>query len=128
MTLNQVAEALKVSSMTIQRFETGTRNVSLKWLEKLAQLYGVRVAELVDEIDPASMPPGLDVKLLEEILEAVQEYCEQKLAEGKKINKKALPRVISIAYNRSQEDAKKQKKADIREKIEDMLALVTEVY
>jgi transcriptional regulator with XRE-family HTH domain len=123
MTLNQVGDALKVSSMTVQRFETGTRNVSLKWLEKLAQLYGVRVAELVDEIDPASLPPGLDVKLLEEILDNAQEYCA-----GKRYENKDLSRVIAITYNRCMEDAKKQKKPDIREKVEDMLALVAEAY
>lgn len=48
LTLAQVAEAVKCTPMTIQRFETGKRNISLRWLEKLAKFYKKSVAELVD--------------------------------------------------------------------------------
>lgn len=48
-TLEQVAKALHTTLATIQRFEAGTRNVSLRWLEKLAIFYEVTVADLVDK-------------------------------------------------------------------------------
>lgn len=51
MTLEQVATAANTTLATIQRFETGTRNVNLKWLEKLAKIYGIGVHELVAPSD-----------------------------------------------------------------------------
>lgn len=49
-TLAKVASALKTTPMTIQRFEAGTRNVSLKWLTKLANFYQIDVGELVSGV------------------------------------------------------------------------------
>lgn len=51
MTLEEVANAANTTLATIQRFETGTRNVNLKWLEKLAKIYGVGIHELVSQSD-----------------------------------------------------------------------------
>lgn len=46
-TLEQIADAIGTTFATVQRWEAGTRNVSLKWLEKLASFYKIPVSDLV---------------------------------------------------------------------------------
>jgi len=49
MTLKEVGEATGVHFTTIQNFETGKRNISPLLLQRLAELYGVKVEDI--EID-----------------------------------------------------------------------------
>lgn len=120
LTLLQASEALGVTPMTIQRFEKGTRNVNLRWLERLAELYKVRVAELVDDIEPVSGPANIDPSLLEEILNYALNSCKDTPVDGK-----TLARVISITYSRCRQEGRKPQTAQIREKIDDMLAFAS---
>lgn len=108
--------------MTIQRFEKGTRNVSLKWLERLAELYKVTVAELVDDKTPADNSPSnisstIDAGLLEDIINYALERCKDN-----PVNSKALARAITITYNRCQQEGRKPKASQIRDKVDDMLS------
>lgn len=51
--LADVAKGVGTTPMTIQRFEAGTRNISLNWLTKLANFYQVDISELVSDKTPA---------------------------------------------------------------------------
>lgn len=46
MTLKEVGEATGVHFTTIQNFETGKRNISPLLLQRLAELYGVKVEDI----------------------------------------------------------------------------------
>lgn len=59
-TLEALAEKLDSYPMTIQRFESGTRNVSLKWLERIADALGVKVSDLVDSGESSTVQSDLD--------------------------------------------------------------------
>lgn len=47
LSIEEVAEAVGLSKQQMQRMETGTRNINLKWLLKLADFYGLPLARLV---------------------------------------------------------------------------------
>ncbi|MGE0108180.1 MAG: helix-turn-helix domain-containing protein [Bdellovibrionales bacterium] len=114
-TLEQVAQAMKSTRGTIQRFETGQRNVTLSWLERLADFYGVNIAELVtDEFESQ-----IDTVLLEEVIGYALDRCQ-----AEKVDGKTLAKVIAITYARCQQKKDEAKTEQIREKVDDMLACV----
>ncbi len=114
-TLEEVGEAMGTTRATIQRFETGGRNISLIWLEKLADYYGVNIAELVtDDFDAQ-----IDSVLLEEVVGYALERCRHEKVDGK-----TLAKVIAITYARCQKAQEDEKTGQIKEKVDDMLACV----
>lgn len=121
LTLKEVAKEFDVTPMTIQRFEKGTRNVSLKWLEKLAKLYKVTVPELIGDEPVSPATTDVDKRLLEEIVAYALGRCK-----GQDVDAKTLSTVIAITYTRCQQAEGKQKTAQIKEKVDDMLACVVE--
>lgn len=54
LSIGQVAEAVGTSRQHMQRMETGERNISLEWLMKLAEFYGVPVGQLIRDGDGLS--------------------------------------------------------------------------
>lgn len=58
MTLDEVAKACKppTTPQTIGRLETGTRTVSVGWLNRIATALGVEASDLVDHPDRAELP------------------------------------------------------------------------
>ena len=58
MTLDEVAKACAppTTPQTIGRLETGTRTVSVGWLNRIASALGVDAADLVDHPDRAELP------------------------------------------------------------------------
>lgn len=58
LTLDEVAKACRPSTtpQTIGRLETGTRTVSLVWLNRIAAALGVEASDLVDSPDKAELP------------------------------------------------------------------------
>jgi transcriptional regulator with XRE-family HTH domain len=58
MTLDDVAQACvpPTTPQTIGRLETGTRTVSVGWLNRIAQALGVDAADLVDHPDRGELP------------------------------------------------------------------------
>ena len=58
MTLDEVAKACvpPTTPQTIGRLETGTRTVSVGWLNRIASALGVDAADLVDHPDRAELP------------------------------------------------------------------------
>lgn len=58
MTLDDVAKACKPATtpQTIGRLETGTRTVSVGWLNRIAEALGVDAADLVDHPERAELP------------------------------------------------------------------------
>jgi transcriptional regulator with XRE-family HTH domain len=58
MTLDEVAKACnpQTTPQTIGRLETGTRTVSVGWLNRIASALGVDAADLVDHPDRAELP------------------------------------------------------------------------
>jgi transcriptional regulator with XRE-family HTH domain len=58
MTLDDVAQACvpPTTPQTIGRLETGTRTVSVGWLNRIAQALGVDAADLVDHPDRSELP------------------------------------------------------------------------
>jgi len=58
MTLDEVAKACAppTTPQTIGRLETGTRTVSVDWLNRIAGALGVEAADLVDHPDRAELP------------------------------------------------------------------------
>lgn len=50
-TQRDVADRLNVSEQTVARWEIGTRVPSIEHLEKLAELYGVEVADFFKTVD-----------------------------------------------------------------------------
>ncbi|MGQ0558705.1 MAG: helix-turn-helix domain-containing protein [Sphingosinicella sp.] len=58
LTLQQVAERCEppTTAQTIGRLETGTRTVSVRWLNRIASALGVQAADLVQLPDIADMP------------------------------------------------------------------------
>ena len=58
MTLDDVAKACAppTTPQTIGRLETGTRTVSVGWLNRIADALGVEAADLVDHPDRAELP------------------------------------------------------------------------
>ncbi len=124
LTLKQVAEAFEVTPMTIQRFEKGTRNVSLKWLEKLAELYKVSVPELIAEgvtiaAETSPSDTGMDAGLLEEIVAYALGRCA-----GRNVDPHILTKVIVTTYARCRQSAGGKKTTQIHEKVDDMLTVV----
>ena len=114
-TLEEVGEAMGTTRATIQRFETGGRNISLAWLERLADYYGVNIAELVtDDFDGQ-----IDSVLLEEVVGYALERCRHEKVDGK-----TLAKVIAITYARCQKAQEDEKTGQIKEKVDDMLACV----
>jgi transcriptional regulator with XRE-family HTH domain len=123
-TQEEVAVAHKVTAQTIQRFEKGTRNVSLSWLEKLAKFYSVRVSALVDEIgagDAESTESDVDEALLREILTYAQTRCK-----GFDVDPATLAKVVCKTYKKCRKTSDKQKDAEIKEKVDDMLTCVVD--
>src|ERR671912_1443139 len=57
MTLDEVAKACKppTTPQTIGRLETGTRTVSVGWLNRIAAALGVEAADLVDHPERAEL-------------------------------------------------------------------------
>src|SRR3954468_23773556 len=60
MTLDDVARKCEppTTAQTIGRLETGTRTVSVGWLNRIAGALGVRTADLVRLPDKAELPVG----------------------------------------------------------------------
>ena len=58
MTLGEVAQKCSppTTPQTIGRLETGTRTVSVSWLNRIAAALGVEAADLVDHPDRAELP------------------------------------------------------------------------
>ncbi|MEO7787460.1 MAG: helix-turn-helix transcriptional regulator [Sphingomicrobium sp.] len=58
MTLDEVAKACRPATtpQTVGRLETGTRTVSVGWLNRIAAALGVDAADLVDRPDKAELP------------------------------------------------------------------------
>jgi|SRR5436190_15003455 transcriptional regulator with XRE-family HTH domain len=58
MTLDEVAQACRPATtpQTIGRLETGTRTVSVGWLNRIASALGVDAADLIDHPDRAELP------------------------------------------------------------------------
>ena len=56
-TLDDVAQACKppTTPQTIGRLETGTRTVSVGWLNRIADALGVEASQLVDHGEPADL-------------------------------------------------------------------------
>lgn len=54
LSIEEVADAVGLSKQQMQRMETGTRNINLKWLIKLADFYHVPLARLVRDGDGLS--------------------------------------------------------------------------
>ena len=123
-TQEEVATAHKVTAQTIQRFEKGTRNVSLSWLEKLAKFYSVRVSALVDEIgagDAEATESDVDEALLREILTYAQTRCK-----GFDVDPATLAKVVCKTYKKCLKTSDASQKADIKEKVDDMLTCVVD--
>ncbi len=123
-TQEEVAAAHKVTAQTIQRFEKGTRNISLSWLEKLAKFYKVRVSALIDEIDAQdikAMEADVDEALLREILTYAQARCT-----GHDVDPAVLAKVVCKTYKKCRKTSDKQKNAEIKEKVDDMLTCVVD--
>ena len=60
LTLEKLAEKLCVDPRTVQRFETGERNVSLKWIEKIADALDVSPQELISGSNAERADQGID--------------------------------------------------------------------
>ena len=60
MTLDEVAKACvpPTTPQTIGRLETGTRTVSVGWLNRIAAALGVEASDLVDHPDPGRIARG----------------------------------------------------------------------
>jgi transcriptional regulator with XRE-family HTH domain len=123
-TQEEVATAHKVTPQTIQRFEKGTRNVSLSWLEKLAKFYKVRVAVLVDDVknaDAQLVESDVDEALMREILTYAQKRCE-----GHKVDPATLAKVVCKTYKKCRNSGESSQKAEIKERVDDMLTLIVD--
>ncbi len=123
-TQEEVATAHNVTPQTIQRFEKGTRNVSLSWLERLAKFYDVRVSALVDEIgasDEKATEGDVDETLLREILTYAQTRCK-----GFDVDPATLAKVVCKTYKKCRKTSGAQQETEIREKVDDMLTCVVD--
>jgi transcriptional regulator with XRE-family HTH domain len=123
-TQEQVAKAHKVTPQTIQRFEKGTRNISLAWLEKLAKFYNVRVSALVDEVnvqDNKSVDNDVDEAILREILTYAQTRCK-----GFDVDPATLAKVVCKTYKKCRKMSGTQKETEIKERVDDMLTCVVD--
>ena len=56
-TQQELADAIKVSIMTVRRWEWGDRTPRLEEIEKIAAALGTTVGILMGEIDPEAAPP-----------------------------------------------------------------------
>ena len=101
-TQEQVATAHEVTAQTIQRFEKGTRNVSLAWLEKMAEFYKVRVSTLVDDVVEAEV----DEALMREIMAYTFKRCE---GENVDINKLTEPLELHVLWKMREDRNRKNK-------------------
>lgn len=79
LSLSEVAKGLHTTPMTIQRFEAGTRNVSLRWLTKLALFYKIDLSELVAK--PGKGSDNARMLLSELTAAAIEAVKEPKMAE-----------------------------------------------
>ena len=123
-TQEEVAKNFKVTPQTILRLEKGERGVTLDWLEKLAKFYNVRVSSLVDEVetqDAKSLDADIDEALLREIITYAQKRCE-----GYKVDPATLAKVVCKTYKKCRKTSDKQKNAEIKEKVDDMLTCVVD--
>jgi len=122
LTQEEVAKTHKVTAQTIQRFEKGTRNISLSWLEKLAKTYGVRVSALIDEVDAVEATDvEIDDVLMREILTYALKRCD-----GIPVDPEILSKVVCKTYKRCKKMEDTPKKAQIKEKVDDMLTCVVD--
>ena len=123
-TQEEVAKNFKVTPQTILRLEKGERGVTLDWLEKLAKFYKVRVSALVDDIDVSDIKqPDTDVDevLLREILTYAQKRCE-----GADVDPATLAKVVCKTYRKCRKMNETPKKAEIKERVDDMLTCVVD--
>ncbi|HAX91975.1 MAG TPA: hypothetical protein DCY07_07195 [Rhodospirillaceae bacterium] len=122
LTQEEVAKTHKVTAQTIQRFEKGTRNISLSWLEKLAKTYGVRASALIDDVEAVeAVDADLDEALLREVLTYALKRCE-----GIAVDPEILSKVVCKTYKRCRKMENAPKKAQIKEKVDDMLTCVVD--
>ena len=122
LTQEEVAKTHKVTAQTIQRFEKGTRNISLSWLEKLAKTYGVRASALIDDVEVVeAVDADLDEALLREVLTYALKRCE-----GIAVDPEILSKVVCKTYKRCRKMENAPKKAQIKEKVDDMLTCVVD--
>ena len=123
-TQDEVAAAHKVTAQTILRFEKGSRNISLAWLEKLAKFYGVRVSALVDDagsLDVKTAESDIDEVLLREIITYAQTRCN-----GFDVDPATLAKVVCKTYRKCRKTSGVQKELEIKEKVDDMLTCVVD--
>ncbi|MGE0108387.1 MAG: helix-turn-helix domain-containing protein [Bdellovibrionales bacterium] len=123
-TQEEVAKNFKVTPQTILRLEKGERGVTLDWLEKLAKFYKVRVSALVDDIDVSDVKqPDADVDevLLREILTYAQMRCK-----GAAVDPATLAKVVCKTYRKCRKIGETPKKAEIKERVDDMLTCVVD--
>lgn len=73
----ELAKMVGTTYATIQRFETNERNVSFKWLEKIAEALSCSKTDLIsDHVDEASLQNKIIIEeeLLAYIIEKIEEY------------------------------------------------------
>jgi transcriptional regulator with XRE-family HTH domain len=56
MTLKQLADMIGTTPQTVQRLETGTMTVSMEWLEKIAEAFGIGPAYLIGRSNGGQIP------------------------------------------------------------------------
>ena len=56
MTLNYLAQKVGTTAQTIQRLETGNMTVSLDWLQRIADVFGLPAAALLVTDTTSSVP------------------------------------------------------------------------
>lgn len=112
LTLEEVSKTLDISHMTLQRYETGARQVTLKKLEVLADYYDVNVAELVTD--------DFNAQINTTLLKEVVSYALAR-SKNESLNEETLAKVISITYMRCQAQGDDERSEKIKEKVDDML-------
>ncbi len=63
-TLEKLAEAVGTGPRTIQRFETGDRNVSLRWLHRIAKALEVTPSDLIADTTPPDISNARTLALM----------------------------------------------------------------
>lgn len=86
LTLHELADLVGTTHTSIQRWESGKRSISTRWLDRLAEALGVHAAEILEP------PPGLTMqeRAAVEIASMLDtEDCDVWLNMGRRIRKKA---------------------------------------
>lgn len=140
LTLEALGDKIGKGLRTVQRYETGERNVSLKLLEKIAAALGVTTADLIENSsgkgakktskgfsDAVGIFKNIERDpLLDQINNNVYfVWSHSELKKSVPIEK--LPSIVYAIYTSYKRGSKKPKKDEIKNKAADMLSVVNEL-